>query len=188
MFAPVLRLLTVMIAVMGVAACAGMDPSRVDPFPPINFAKEMPPYRLDVGQLEIVPEFQSPLQRPNVEHLMPVNPEAATVRWAQDRLKPVGTAGVARVTIRDAAVTETTSGDYDRYNGALEVAIQIVNDSGVPQADVLAKANRTKSVKKSASLNERDQALYELSEGLIRDINGQMDKLIPGYMGSWIAR
>lgn len=186
MFAPIVRLLAVT-AVVTLGACSGVNPTRVDPFPPVNFAKELP-FRLDVGQLEIVPEFQAPLQRPNIEHLMPLSPEAATVRWAQDRLKPVGTAGVARVTIRDASVVETTSGDMDRYNATLEVAVQIVNDSGAPQADVLARATRSKTIKKSASLNERDQALYEFTEGLIRDIDGQMNKLIPGYMGSWIVR
>lgn len=187
MFKSVIRLLVAMTATVTLVACSSINPTRIDPFPPISFGSALP-YRLDVGQLEIIPQFQPSMTRPNIEHLMPISPETATIKWAQARIKPVGTTtALVRITILDASVTETTQNGQDRYEGVLEISIQLFNEEGLPQANALARAARTKTILNSVSLNERDQALYELTEGLSHDIDTRMNQLIPQYLGPWIV-
>lgn len=182
-------------AVLALSACENKPPMQK--LPEITFTNKRP-IQLDVGQLEIVPEYTSSAARPHVEQLMPINPENATVRWAQDRLKPMGRNGSARVVIKDASVVEvplqTDKGftgmfkdqQAARYDGTLEVAVQILDERHMPVADVVARATRTKTVAEGATLNERDRALYEITESMIRDIDVQMDGLISSYMNRWV--
>ncbi len=189
---PVPVLLAAMVALAG---CENSPP--IQKLPEISFTNKRT-IQLDVGQLEIVPEYSSPGRAPNVEHLMPVSPEGATVRWAQDRLRPMGRSGFARVVIKDAKVIEvplqTEKGltgmfkdqQAARFDGSLDVAIQILDDRHMPVADVVARATRTKTVSEEASLNERDRVLYEITESLIRDVDSQMDGLIKTYLSRWV--
>lgn len=184
-------------AALALTACENKPP--VQRLPDITFTDKRP-IQLDVGQLEIVPEYVSPAKRPNVEQLMPVSPENATVRWAQDRLKPMGRSGYARVIIKNAAVVSVPlqvdkgfTGMFkdqqaERFDGTLDVAIQILDERHMPLADVVARATRTKTVPEGASLNERDRVLYEITESLIRDIDSQMDGLIGSYMNRWVMQ
>lgn len=189
------RVAMALLCALTLAACENKPP--VQKLPEISFADKRP-FMLDVGQLEIVPEYISPGKRPNIEHLMPVSPENATVRWAQDRLRPVGRSGFARVVIKDAKVVEvplkTDKGftgmfkqeQEERYDASLDVAIQILDERHMPVADVVARATRTRTVPEGVSLNERDRVLYEISESLIRDIDTQMDGLIRTYLNRWV--
>lgn len=197
MFARSSRLVLALAAVLALGACQTKPP--VQKLPEISFADKRP-IRLNVAELRIEPQYQPPLREPNVEHLMPVSPEAATVRWAQDRLKPMGAAGTgaARVVINDAKVVRVTlktdkglSGLFkeeqsERYEGSLDIAVQILDQRQLPIADVVARATRTKSVPEGVSPNERDRVLHELTEALIRDVDAQMDGLIQSYLGRWV--
>lgn len=189
------RVVLALACALALGACETQPP--IQRLPEISFADKRP-FMLDVGQLEIVPEYVSPGKRPNIEHLMPVSPENATVRWAQDRLRPVGRSGYARVVIRDARVVEvplkTDKGftsmfkdqQAERFDGSLDVAIQILDERHLPVADVVARATRTKTINEGASLNERDRVLYEMTENMIRDIDSQMEGLIQTYLGRWV--
>ncbi len=189
------RAVLALAAALALAGCQSKPP--IQKLPDISFAEKRP-IQLDVGQLEIVPEYVSPAKKPNIEHLMPVSPENATVRWAQDRLRPVGRSGFARVVIKDARVVEvplrTDKGftgmfkeeQSARFDGTLDVAIQILDDRHIPVGDVVARATRTKTVPEGASLNDRDRVLYEITESLIRDIDGQMDGLVRSYLNRWV--
>lgn len=189
------RVAMALVCILALAGCQNTPP--VQKLPDISFADKRP-FNLDVGQLEIVPEYVSPATKPNVEHLMPVNPENATVRWAQDRLRPVGRSGFARVVIKDARVVsvplQTDKGftgmfkeqQAERYDGSLDVAIEILDERHMHVADVVARATRTKTVAEGVSLNERDRVLYEITESLIRDVDSQMDGLIRTYLSRWV--
>lgn len=191
-----LILAAALIAASTLSACDSRPGGSLPPY--ISFSDKRP-IQLDVGQLEITPEYQSPGRLPNIEHLIPISPEAGTVRWAQDRLRPMGRSGYARVLIKDAHVVESqlpvdkgVSGLFkeqqaQRYEANLEVAVQILDERHMPVADVVARASRVKSVPEGLSLNERDRILTELTESLVRDIDSQMDGLIHSYMGRWIV-
>ncbi|MCA1909889.1 MAG: hypothetical protein LDL39_16170 [Magnetospirillum sp.] len=189
------RLMLVLAGALALAACEAQPVAQK--LPELSFADKRP-FQLNVGQLEIVPEYQPTGRKPNVEHLMPLSPENATVRWAQDRLRPMGKSGFARVLIKDAKVVEvplsTDKGftgmfkdqQSERYDGSLDVAIQILDERHFPIADVVARATRSHTVAEGATLNERDKVMFELSEGLIRDIDSQMESLVRTYLSRWV--
>jgi hypothetical protein len=191
------RVVMAVAAALALAACETKPP--VQKLPEISFADKRA-ISLNVAELEIVPEFQSPGRKPHIEHLMPVSPENATVRWVKDRLRPMGTAGSgrARVVIRDAKVVEvplrTDKGftglfkeeQAERYDGSLDVAVEITDARGMTIADVVARASRTKTVPEGVSLNERDRVMHEITETLVRDIDAQMDGLIRTYLARWV--
>lgn len=189
------RLMLALAGALALAACEAQP--VVQKAPELSFAGQRP-FSLDVGQLEIVPEYVSSGRKPNIEHQMALSPEGATVRWAQDRLRPIGRSGFARVLIKDAKVVEvplaTEKGftgmfkeqQAERYEASLDVAIQILDERHMPIADVIARASRSQTVSEGATLNERDRVLYQLSESLIRDIDGQMESLIRTYLARWV--
>ncbi|MBI2235411.1 MAG: hypothetical protein HYU60_00375 [Magnetospirillum sp.] len=191
------RVMAVILATLALPACQDVKPP-MQKLPAISFATQRP-INLDVGQLEIVPEYQAPGRSPNVEHLMPVSPEGAAIRWAQDRLKPVGTTGYARVTIKDAKVVaiplkvdKGVSGLFkteqeERYDASLDVAVEILDQRHLPiGSDVVARANRSRTVPEGMTINQRDRVLYEISESLAKDIDQQLDQLIRTYLARWV--
>jgi len=191
------RLAFAMAALLVVGACENKPP--VQKLPEISFADKAP-IKLDVAQLEIDSEYRSPARLPNYEHLMPVSPEAATIRWAKDRLKPLGRTGFARVVIKDARVIQTQlktdtglTGMFkeeqgERYEGTLDVAIQILDQRHLPVADIVTRATRSRTVPKDVTVNERDRILYEITESLIKDVDAQADGLIRSYFARWIMQ
>ncbi|EME67967.1 hypothetical protein H261_20894 [Paramagnetospirillum caucaseum] len=190
------RLVAAVVAALTASACQNTKPP-MQKLPEISFAN-LRPFQLDVGQLEIVSEFVSPGRSPHVEHLMPVSPEGAIQRWAQDRLKPMGKTGSARVVIKDARVVEVTlatdkglSGAFKkeqevRYDAALNVAVQILDPRGMVVGETMAQATRSRTVAEGITLNERDRVLYDISETLAKDIDQQMVQLIQNYLGRWV--
>lgn len=188
------RLAAVVLA-LAVAACDMPAPQQQ--MPQLTYS-HLKAFRLDVGRLELVDEYRPPLRAPNVEHLMPVSPEAAAKRWAQDRLQPMGRAGTARFIIRNAAVTETplkvdagVSGLFKkqqetRYEASLEVVFQILDERQFPKSEVVARAARSRTVPEGITLNDRDRVWYDMVEALVQDINQQMDGLVGQYMAPWL--
>lgn len=195
MIARPFRLAVALAAMLAAAGCETKPPMQQ--LPEISFADKKP-IMLDVGQLEIVSEYQSPARAPNIEHLMPVSPEAAAIRWAKDRLKPMGRTGYARVVIKNAAVTETQlktdkgftglfkEEQTQRYDGTLDVAVQVLDARHLPVGDVVARATRSRSVPEGITVNERDRVMFEISEAMIRDVDNQMDGLIKSYLVRWV--
>ncbi|MBI3446716.1 MAG: hypothetical protein HY055_15480 [Magnetospirillum sp.] len=191
-----LRLVVVVAAALAASACQNTKPP-MQKLPEISFAN-LRPFQLDVGQLEIVSEYVSPGRSPNIEHLMPVSPEGAAQRWAQDRLRPVGKSGTARVVIKDAKVVEVPlaidkglSGAFKkeqelRYDAALDVAVQILDQRHMVVGETVARATRSRTVPEGLTLNERDRVLYDISESLAKDIDQQMAQLIGNYLGRWV--
>ena len=192
------RLMVVVAAALAATACQNTKPP-MQKLPEISFANQRP-FQLDVGQLEIVSEYASPARSPNIEHQMPVSPEAAIQRWAQDRLRPMGRNGLARVVIKDAKVIEVPlaidkglTGSFkkeqeSRYDAVLEVAVQILDARQMVIGETMARASRSKTVAEGLTINERDRILYDISEGLAKDIDEQMSQLIRNYLGRWVIQ
>jgi hypothetical protein len=198
MIARHLRLMVIVATALVASACQNAAPP-MQKLPDISFS-HLRPFQIDVGQLEIVSEYASPGRAPNIEHLMQTAPAAAAQRWAQDRLKPMGRAGIARVVIKDGAVTETglatdkgLSGAFKkeqelRYEGTLEVAVQILDARQMVIGETVARATRSRTLVEGATLNQRDQAQHEITEALAKDIDEQMTQLIRSYLGRWLIQ
>jgi hypothetical protein len=192
-----LRLAAAFAALLALAGCDTAPPVQV--LPPISFAGETP-IQLDVGHLIIQPAYHSPRRPPYYDYLMPVAPEAAAVTWAKERLQPVGRTGYARVTIRDAKVIETdlptqkgvgtmfTDQLSQRFDGTLDVTVEILDARHMPLAHVEARATASRSLPQGLSIDQRNRELYDLTTSLIHNIDSQMNGLINSYMARWIAQ
>jgi hypothetical protein len=177
------------------AGCGGGPPSRAE-FPELTYA-HLGPLKFDAGRLEIVNEYHPPMQSPNVEHAMPVRPALAATRWAKDRLQVTGRNQnrVLRFAVKNAKVVETnlarepglqgafTHHQSERYDAETEVLLELLTEKGVRDSFASAAAHRSITVVENATLNEREQAQYDLVEQLMRDLNAELEKNIRQYMG-----
>src|SRR3546814_4543254 len=75
------------VAIGLLAACSMDDPTNR--FAQLTY-QHRPDIGLDVGEIQIEQAYLTPGQPPNVDHLFPVQPKDAAVRWAQGRLVEIG--------------------------------------------------------------------------------------------------
>ena len=137
--------------ILAIAACETPIPRR--DFPEITFT-HLPSISLDIATIDVVQLFEPPLKPPHVEHEMPIQPHMAVSRWVSDRLKPTGSSGHAKVTIRDASVIEEslksvgglrgafTTEQSERYVGKIEVEIEAVGGKGLRTASAVARTQK----------------------------------------------
>ena len=189
--------------ILGVCLSLGLTLSACSSPPPMQRLPDMtflykPPIRLNIARVEVVSEYTAPTVRPNIEYDMPVSPEAALRKWAQDRLKPVGATGILRVVIHKASATETPlqtdlgfSGMFKKEQQArvdenLEVTLQMLDDHQFTVADVTGKSFRSRTEPEGQKLTERDQLLYDMTYDLVRGFDDEVDSNIRSGFANWI--
>ena len=184
------RQLLVLALVATAASCAS-EPTPPPKFADIHFLA-LPPFRLNVSEIQIDSRFQPTLQEPNVEHEFPVVPQRAMENWAHDRLRAVGptTGFVARYTIIDASVRESvlpkkeglkavfTTQQAERYDGHVSVMLQIIDPQGIAERTATAEAASSRSVPEGITLNDRDKIWYEMTRDLMADLDRQIQKQV----------
>jgi hypothetical protein len=181
-------------AVALVATLAGCETSTPQiQYPEITFT-HLKPIRLDVVDIDYVPQYASPRTRPNVEHEFPVPPAQVVERWSKDRLEPVGISRRARVVLLDASVKEVLlqkrtgltgffyNDQAERYDATVEVRLEIVDDEGNSEAHVQAVAQRSRTVPEDITLSERDQLWFELTEDVMKDLDAELERTIRRYL------
>ena len=183
----------VVVTVAGLAACH--SPPTRGPFPELSYS-HLPPFRLDVAQIEIVDVYQSPGTDPNVEHLFPVSPAAAAHRWADDRLEAVGIDGVARFIILDASAIEqrnapppagsSSTKRRDRYDMRISVRLEISKAGGALQAFVTAETTLVQTVDPATTLNERERFWFRNVETMMESLNAELDRAIPAEFAPYL--
>jgi hypothetical protein len=158
----------------------------------------LPPFRLDVAEVEIVSEYEPTFRPPNVEHLAPVPPEQAARRWAEDRIQAAGERGRAKVIIKEASIVEVpleleeglrgylTTEQAERYDAVVEVEIEIRGPRGYRDGFAKARAERTRTVPEDITLNERERVWFELTEGLMKDFDAEMSKNIRQHLARFL--
>lgn len=178
-------------AALGVAAAAAGCAQPVPPpsRPPLIYS-HLGPLEFDVADLQIVAEYQSPLVRPNVEHEMPVSPQQALERWANDRIATVGSSGVARFIILNASVKEVelqrtdgvkgyfTVDQSERYEARVEVRLEVNSPNRGANGFVNVAVNRSITVPEDASLRQREDTWYKLVQELMVDFDNEMEKSV----------
>ena len=171
---------TCIIAMFALTACvtAGPQPS----YPEITFT-HLQPIKLNVAAITYEPRYRQPIAAPNIGHEFPTPPAQAVERWIADRLTAVGTVGQANIIVHRATATETKlqvkkglSGAFStdqawRYDVHVEVSIKATdpNRKITAQARVIAKQSRT--LPEDASLSEREDLWFALTEAVIRKFN-----------------
>ncbi|MAL79443.1 MAG: hypothetical protein CMN55_10070 [Sneathiella sp.] len=191
------RFLTVVSLIMAGVLTGCVEAPPTPSYPDITF-KHLRPLYLDVGEIRIVDEFRPPLQRPHVEHELPVSINQSIRNWVQDRLQTTGNSGaVAIVTIKDASAVEkelsketglkglVTKSQSELYEFHALVEIKINEISG-SSAVVTAEATRSKSVPEGITLNEREKMYYTQVEALMRAFDQELEKNIRAFMGAYL--
>ena len=197
LYSAVSRCVALAVLAVIVAAC---ETTTVQPhYPTITFS-HLAPVNLDVAAVEYVDQYVPPQKAPNVDHLFPVPPSIVAKRWAQDRLLATGVTRRARVVLVTASVTETplakttgltgafTIDQVARYDATAEMRVEIVTDAGVVEGRASAIATRSQTVPEDITLNQRDQIWFEMTEALMRDLDGQLANSMKLYLGRWIRQ
>jgi hypothetical protein len=185
-----------LLGVLGVLSACTIGAERPS-YPELTWG-HLPPITLDVAEIEIIDASQPTRASPHVEHLFPLPPANAAERWARDRLRAGGLANRARFIIQRAEVIEVglkrTEGFYgifttdqsERYDAVLEVALEIRSDTGALLGQVTTETRKSHTVAENASLNQREAAWFEITDGLIKLLNAEMERVTPLYLGRWI--
>jgi hypothetical protein len=182
---------------LALGACAPLPPEPT--YPEITFRAE-PPFEFDAAEVEVVDAYRSPLKAPNVEHESPLLPAAALKRWIADRIAAAGTGRRVRVTIEDASITETllpinqdlkasfTTEQAARLEGSVALEVEVLDAEGSQLAMVRAKSARTRGLPEDATLRERDEVMFQLTEDLANDIDQIMSERIPAQFAAYLIR
>ncbi|MTJ81135.1 MAG: hypothetical protein F8N37_08965 [Telmatospirillum sp.] len=179
------------------AACSSANPP-VQRLPDLSF-RDLPPVQLDIGQIEVVSEFQPSSRPPHIEYDMPVAPENAIKRWVQDHLQPVGRTGKLRVVIRDATATETPlktdqgiTGVFKKEQAArvdmsIDIALQMLDDRQFVISEVTGRQQNSRTEPEGQKLNERDRLLYDMAHDLIIGFNRDIDANLRSTFHQWVV-
>jgi hypothetical protein len=189
------RIGALVFAVLVVAACETAPPRPR--YPDISYV-HLSKIRLDVARIDVVREYVSPGHPPNVEHLFPLRPADVAERWARDRLEAGGADGSARVAIKQASVVEVplprtggiqgafTTEQSERYDGVIEMSLEVARPSDGRRGEVSSRASRSRSVPENASLNDREKVWFEMTEAMMNDVNGSLERQIREHLGAFV--
>jgi hypothetical protein len=179
---------------MILAACQPVNPPAP---PPLSFTRYQPIY-LNVAKIDIIEEYKSPMQPPNVEHLLPTSPTEAMRIWVRDRLRATGNAKTLQITIKDASVIATplpqpggiegffTNSQDKRYDAKLDVEMRIYGGEAMSEASIEAVATRSITVAVKASVAERQAIFRRMIADLMESENAELEKNIYQYFGNSI--
>ena len=194
-FKVTIRLFCLGIVIYSLASCQVTSHRQV--FPELTF-QHLKSLNLKIAKLKIINSYNPPMDAPNVDHLFNTPPALVLNRWAKDRLRAVGTNGYGQFTIIEASVTETklekkkgiiallSKDQSERYDAILEAKLEIFDDRGLSKGFAKARATRSITVSEDSSINQRKQVWFNLTEGLIRDINAELEKNIHIYLTRWL--
>lgn len=176
------------ILVIGLSGCLQSN-APVQTLPDITFI-HMEPLRLNVATIETQDQSQAGMKGKHIEHLLPTSPKKAMNRWVQDRLRAVGTSGVARLTIVDASAIEEklkketglkgvfTNDQSERYTTNIDVRLDLFDAKNTHLGYGAAKAKRYITLPENASLLEREKAWFHMVEALMSDFDRAFSKNI----------
>ena len=177
------------------AACVTTGPQPS--YPEITFA-HLPPINLDVAEIVYAPRYQPPIDAPNIGYEFPTPPAKAAERWIEDRLVAAGSVGRAIVVIRQATGTETklkvkkgitgafTTDQAWRYDAQIEIAIKAVNPNRKIKAEASTSAQQSRTMPEDASLSEREDVWFALTETVMRKFDTTFEAQIRKDLAKFI--
>jgi hypothetical protein len=158
---------------------------------------EQGPIALNVARIEI--EKADTGERVDHEVLakFAVTPEEAMRQWAKDRLQARGGTGTGRFTILTASVEEEKQprakgavgllgpAPGARYTITVEGRLEILAEGG-QRALTAAKVGRAKTLEGGLTVDERTQALYDLTRATMMAFDEQMERAIRRHLNPWV--
>jgi hypothetical protein len=155
-------------------ACGGGE--RTD-FPPLRYTY-LPPFRLNVANIQIDQRFVPSGMRPDVTHLDPAPPVEALRQMAQDRLVAVGAANTAVFAITNASLTK----QGDLITGEMTVELSIVG----PDGGRLGFARADVSRQRSGSTDDLRATLYDFTKAMMDSMNVEFQYQLQRNLAAWL--
>jgi hypothetical protein len=194
---PAAPILTALLCAVLLFGCAKPAPPSAR-FPDITF-QQFPTYNFKVGRIEIVREYTPPMRAPNVDHLSPEPPIQMAEQWARDRLRATGGPGTLRFVIKRASIVESelprttgirgafTTDQAQRYEGVVEVEIEVRGERGYRDGFVSARAEQRQTVGEDISLAGRERTWFTMTETMGRDLNVELDRNIQANLQRFLS-
>lgn len=183
-----------LIIMVSLAACTTPPAPQ---YPDLTFT-HIPPIVLGVERIEIINAASPTAGATHVEAQMPVSPEAALRAWARDRLQANGVSGVAKFVIEKASVTETdlkkteglkglvTKDQSHRYDSNVRATLSLEGVPRVTQAFAQAEVSRAQTISEDASINDREQIWFNLTEATMKDFDPIMAASIRKHLADFV--
>jgi hypothetical protein len=184
-----------LLALLAVSACE-MPPQK-QAFPALTYAHKGP-IVFNVGSVDVVSRYISPMKAPNVEYLAPVPPNQALMQWARDRLRADGGPGLVRFAVTDARIVDVplpleggirgslTRQQSDKFVATLAAEITVLDAQGVQRGFVRANAERSRTISEGTPPAERDKVLFELTESVMNDMDANLEQAIRLHLSRFI--
>ena len=160
---------------MLLTACGGEEKPRY--FPPLRYTY-LPPFRLNVANIEIEQRFVPSGVRPDVSRLDPAPPVYALRQMAQDRLLAVGSVNTAVFAITNASLTR----QGDLIAGEMTVELSIVG----PDGGRLGFARADVSRQRTGSTDNLRATLYDFTKAMMDSMNVEFQYQLQRNLGQWL--
>jgi hypothetical protein len=185
----------ILLRVLGCGALVGCT-EYARPVPELTFAHSSP-ILLNVREAQIDPRYHSSAAPPNIGLTVNPTPEAALIKWAQQRLRSDGTENIARFTILKAPLTASTlpktgfsglfsSESGERWTLTVEAQLEILDESGNRLDGYAAKVTRTRDMEAGLTYAERNRFWYDMLSDTMAEFDAQMSAGLHQYLGKWL--
>jgi hypothetical protein len=157
------------------AACGGEV--RTD-FPALRYTY-LPPFRLNVANIQIEQHFVPSGVPPDVSQFDPEPPVDALRQLAQDRLVAVGTANTAVFAITDASLTRRG----DVITGQMTVELSIIG----PDGERLGFARAEVSRQRTGGTDDLRGTLYDVTKAMMDSMNVEFQYQLQRNLPQWLV-
>lgn len=184
-----MRALYTLIVLFTLTACQNTPTNPTLPAP--HFADGRP-LRLSVSEIKIADDYEFVNKSPNIEHSFNYPPSEVLKTWINEKLKASAPANhYIEVSIIDASVKKQdlsktpglkgifTNDQTEKLDAHMVVEMRLYEEGKtISIADARAEASRSITVAENASLNEREQIHYDLTNALVKDVGQELEKQI----------
>jgi hypothetical protein len=163
--------------------------------PELSFANASP-LVFGVREAQIDPRYRSSDTPPNIEQTVDPTPEAALIKWAQQRLRADGSENIARFTILNASLVAgqvtRSSGTFggletgQRWTLTLEAQMEILDEAGNRLDGSTAKVTRTRDVPPKQTYDQRKLFWYDMLSATMSEFDAEMNSGVRQYLGKWL--
>ncbi len=192
-----------LIATLALTLAACQDaPNAYTPKPFAFEVNRMAPAMVNVHEIRVVDEYQSPMHKPNMEQDFPVPPAVAVKKWVNTRLRAnpaISANSVLEVTIADASVKETklpkTKGvkgiftdDQDaRYDAKLAVTFRLYSgDQAMSAASGNVNVTRSRTINEKATVYEREAIYHQMVSEMMLNFDTEANSRLRQYFSTYL--
>jgi len=175
---PVRLLVIILVGFAGLAACQTTAPT-----PPVTTADKFAPLAINARRLEIIDNWQIPVEAPYVGHRAQTLPSNLLADWAAQVLQPAGGSGELIFDMSRASVIRTelpmkvgitnllTDQQESKIKAEFDVNIIWLQPVGGTQARVGLRADHSVTIPESATANDLQTAIQTALVGALKKLD-----------------